>query len=793
MVSPCNSSPVRRGKARASVILTRGETRPIPMNIAVKLMQKFKGIDAEKRMKIYQDKTELIRKRKLDAWADEQLQAESLRLQNNAKSGTPLDELLVDAYALVCEAAKRTLGLQPYDVQIMAAIALHETFLIEQHTGEGKTLSAVMPAYLNALTGKGVHVLTFNDYLAKRDAEWMGPIYRFLGLKVGSVQAGMSLSEKREAYAADITYVTAKEAGFDYLRDTIALDEADTVHRPFHYVIVDEADSLLLDEARVPLVISGESGSSSSEGIRFAEVARQLDRAEHFDFDEFQRNVYLNEEGAAKAEALLGCGNLYESQNSHLLTSLNCALHVESLFNKDVDYIVRDGKIELIEEYTGRVAENRYLPDGLQAALAAKEGLQWTAGGNILGTITLQHFISLYPRICGMTATALASAMDFEEIYRLQVVQIPPNRPNIRIDHPHRIYTHKEAKFKALIQEIISVHRTGRPILIGTSSVEESDKLAEALAVAGVPCHVLNAKNDTEEAEIVAKAGEIGAVTVSTNMAGRGVDIRLGGGNPTQAEVVAKLGGLYVIGTHVNESVRIDDQLRGRSGRQGDPGASVFFVSLEDELLLRFGMQKAVRVPRQDEALEEPGIRGKIISIQRIVMGQNFDIHQELNSYSDMVEDQRRILYEERLEILKGEKPMSPSEQRVWLFYIDKYWADHLAYVSYLREGIHLESLASRNPIDQFHVQITEAYEQIMDNVKRESADMLARLGGSNDPAEWEKFGLKSPTSTRTYIINDQYIQNKRSSWGAMTVIAYWGRKFLRPVLRPVIKLPKDY
>ncbi|MEI2394303.1 accessory Sec system translocase SecA2 [Paenibacillus phytohabitans] len=761
------------------------------MNIAVKLMHRFKDYDNRSKLKIYQDQTELIRSRNLQAWEDGQLQAESLRLQKEARSGTPLDELLVDAYALVCEAAKRTLGLQPYDVQIMAAIALHERFLIEQHTGEGKTLSAVMPAYLNALTGEGVHVLTFNDYLAKRDAGWMGPVYRFLGLTVQPVQAGMSLSRKREAYAADITYVTAKEAGFDYLRDTIALSEADTVHRPFHYVIVDEADSLLLDEARVPLVISGESDSSISDGFLFAEVARQLQPAEHYDFDEFQRNVYLNEAGAAKAESLLGCGNLYDSHNSHLLTSLNCALHVESLLNKDIDYIVRDGKIEQIEEYTGRVAENRYLPDGLQAALAVKEGLQWSVGGRILGTITLQHFISLYPGICGMTATAHASAMEFKAVYMLQVVQIPPNRTNIRIDHPHMIFTHKEAKFKALVQEISSVHKAGRPILIGTSSVQESDMLAEALAAASVPCQVLNAKNDAEEAGIIAKAGAFGAVTVSTNMAGRGVDIRLGGGDPAQTEVVTKLGGLYVIGTHVNESVRIDDQLRGRSGRQGDPGASVFYVSLEDELMLRFGFDKAVRVPRQDEALDDPLLRSKIAHTQRVIMSQNFDIHQELNGYSDMVEDQRRILYAERLGILHGTKPMSPAEQRVRLFYIDAFWADHLAYVSYLRESIHLESLASRSPIDEFHMQISQAYEQIPAKIDHETANMLKRLNGSNDPAKWDEFGLKSPPSTRTYIINDQYLQNKRSSWTGTTVLAYWLRPVLRKLLWPVLKLPK--
>ncbi|MFD0589365.1 DEAD/DEAH box helicase [Paenibacillus sp. GCM10027627] len=754
------------------------------MNLAVKWIREFKERDTRHKLKGYRDKVELIRKRRLESWDEKRLQGESFRLKTEAKSGTPLDKLLVDAYALVCEAANRTLGLQPYDVQIMAAIALHEGCLVEQHTGEGKTLSAVLPAYLHALTGEGVHVLTFNDYLASRDADWMGPIYRFLGLTVKAVQAGMSSSEKRKAYAADVTYVTAKEAGFDYLRDTIALEEIDTVHRQFHYVIVDEADSLLLDEARVPLVIACEPGSSGNDGIRFAAVAKQLEHGDYYEYDEFKRNVYLNEAGSAKAESLLGCSNLYESYNSHLLMALNCAMHAELLLKKDVDYIIRDGKIELIDEYTGRVAENRHLPDGLQAALSAKEGLQSRAGGKILGTITLQHFLSLYPKICGMTATARISAMEFEEIYALQVVPMPPNRSNIRIDHPHRIYTHKEAKLKALIQEIISVHKTRRPILIGTSSVGESDMLAEELAVAGVQCHILNAKNDAEEAAIIAKAGEIGAVTVSTNMAGRGVDIRLGGGNPAQAEVVAELGGLYVIGTHINESMRIDDQLRGRSGRQGDPGASVFFVSLEDELLLRFGIHKAIRAPKQDEALEGAVLHSKIAHIQRVMMGQNFHLRQELNTYSDMVEDQRRILYEERLDILKGEKPMSPSEQRVRLYYIDKFWADHLAYVSYIREGIHLESLASRNPIDEFHTQITRAYEQISDKINKESANMLVKLGGSNDPAMWEKFGLKNPTSTWTYLMNDQYVQYLQNpgSWNAGTIIAFWMHKVLRPV-----------
>lgn len=761
------------------------------MGLVDKLISGFKDRDNLQQLKAYRDKVQLIRQRNLKAWNEKQLQEESLRLKQAAKSGVPLDELLVNAYALVCEAAKRSIGLEPYDVQIMAAIALHERYLIEQHTGEGKTLSAVMPAYLNALAGKGVHVLTFNDYLAKRDAAWMGPVYRFLGLTVQAVQAGMCLPDKREGYAADVTYVTAKEAGFDYLRDTIALDPRDIVHRPFHYVIVDEADSLLLDEARVPLVIAGESLPSTNEEKVFAEVARQLQQDVDFEYDEFQRNVYLIDAGAAKAEALLRCGNLYDPPNAHLLTALNCALHVEALMKKDIDYIVRDGKIELVEEYTGRVAENRYLPDGLQAALAAKEGAHWESGGRILGTITVQHFISLYPAICGMTATAKASEMDFKHVYELHVLQIPSNLPNIRMDYPHRIYTHKEAKFKALVQEISSVHATGRPILIGTASVEESDQLAAALAAGGVHCHILNARNDAEEAEIIAQAGEIGAVTVSTNMAGRGVDIKLGGGKAEHAEAVLRLGGLYVIGTAVNESVRIDHQLRGRSGRQGDPGSSIFFVSLEDDLLLQFGMNQMLQLPKQEEAIESPALLRKLTHIQRVVMGQNFDIHQELNRYSDMVEDQRRMIYEERLRILKGEQPMSPSEQRVRLYYIDKYWADHLAYVSYLREGIHLESLTSRNPVDEFHVQITQAFEQIPAKIDVDTKNMLQRLGGSNHPADWEKFGLKSPTSTRTYIINDQYIQNKRSSWTATTVIAYWSRPLLRRALWPIHKLSK--
>lgn len=732
------------------------------MNIAVKPKQRVRERIAL-HMLGYRDKARTINKRDLREWTDDRLKTESMRLQKEAKAGAPLDKLLIDAYSFVCEAAQRTIGMRPYEVQIMAAIALHEGTLVEMQTGEGKTLAAVMPAYLNAISGKGVHVLTFNDYLANRDVEWMGPIYRFLGLSVAAVQVGMSLAEKKQAYSADITYVTAKETGFDFLRDSIAMSAGDTVQRPFHYVIVDEADSLLLDEARVPLVIAGEAATNEYDGIRFAHVVKQLHHEEHFVFDEFKRNVYLTETGSEKVESLLNCGNLYESYNGHLLTSIHCALHADALLRRDIDYIVRDGKIELIDEYTGRVAENRHLPDGLQVALEAKEGLRPKAGGQVLGTITLQHLLSLYPTISGMTATATASAIEFENIYSLKVVQIPPNRPCIRIDHPHQIYTHKEAKLMALVAEIASVHATGRPILIGTSSVEESDDLAERLRQIGVNVHVLNAKNDSKEAEIIAKAGEIGAVTVSTNMAGRGVDIRLGGGNAKQADAVAKLGGLYVIGTRANESIRIDDQLRGRAGRQGDPGASRFFVSLKDDLIVRFDNHKAIpsfyKKLKQVEPLDKAALRNKIVHLQNKIIDQNFHIRQELNQYSDMVEEQRRILYNDRLAILNGEIPMSPSERRVRLFYIDKYWAEHLAYVSYIREGIHLESLAHLSPINEFYERIIQAFEQIQTNIEKETSRMLTKLGDSNDPSEWERLGLKSPSSTWTYLMNDQYKQ----------------------------------
>jgi len=719
------------------------------------------------KLKHFSDKLKAISQINLQDWDDERLKAEASRLKQRVQGGESLDEVLVEAFALAGEASSRVLGMRPFEVQMMAGAALHEGNMVEMQTGEGKTLAAVMPAYLNALQGKGVHVLTFNDYLAGRDAEWMGPVYRFLGLTVDSVKEGMTIEERQNAYAADITYVTAKQAGFDYLRDTIAMKTSDIVHRPFHYAIVDEADSLLIDEARVPLVIAGEVAPSGNAGGRMAQIAKELTLGEDYDFDENKRNVFLTEAGAEKAERILRTGNLYEARNSHLLTALNCAIHAESLLKRDVDYVIRDGKLEIIDPYTGRVAQNRHWPDGLQAAVEAKEGIETKSSGKILGTITLQHLLSLYPKISGMTATAQDSADEFEETYGLHVVEIPPNRPKIRIDHDSRIYTHKEAKLKALVKEIAEVHATGRPILIGTSSVEESDQLAEELNKANVPCHVLNAKNDEKEAEIIAKAGELGAVTVSTNMAGRGVDIRLGGGDPSQADRVAKLGGLYVIGTHMNESARIDNQLRGRSGRQGDPGSSRFYVCLEDELINRFGIEKAIpasyRTSKQDDELSASVFHKKMEHIQRIVMGQNFEMRKTLNKYSDMVEEQRRIHHERREAVLFNDDTMSSAEKHVRLYFMDRSWSDHLAYVSYIRESIHLESLANRNPADEFHHRIIHAFEQLPDKIEQDTAKALNKLNaaGSADEIDWEKEGLKAPSRTWTYLIQDQFVEKK--------------------------------
>ncbi|MGH9753209.1 MAG: accessory Sec system translocase SecA2 [Blastocatellia bacterium] len=752
-------------------------------------LEKWRGIERiEENLAPYEEALREINRRGEDfaRKTDEQLREVAAAMRERARRGASLDESLVDVFALAQEAADRALGMRPFDVQVMAGVALSRGKLVEMQTGEGKTLAAVLPACLNALTGRGVHVLTFNDYLSRRDAAWMGPVYRFLGLSVGAIQEGMSVDARRAAYAADVTYATAKEAGFDFLRDGLCRTPDDLVHRPFNFAIIDEADSILIDEARVPLVIAGDRPGSQTSLYRIAELIAALARGEDWETDENDRNVSLTERGVDRVEAEVGCGELYAGENYLLLIEVNQALHARALLRRDVDYIVRDGRIELVDEFTGRVMDDRRWPDGLQAALEAKEGLPIRLGGRILGSITLRHFLKHYPRLSGMTATAQPAAEELEGFYGLKVVPIPPNRPCIREDLPDLIFTHKDAKHRALIAEISRAHTMGRPVLVGTSSVEESESLARKLSEAGVACRVLNAKNDEAEAEIIAEAGAIGAVTISTNMAGRGTDIRLGGAREEERERVTALGGLYVIGTNRHESRRIDDQLRGRAGRQGDPGTSRFFVSLEDDLMTRFGIDHLIppkiRPAPQDEPIDRPSIgavRHEVERLQRIVEGQNYEIRKTLWRYSSLVEEQRRALQDWRMAALTGEAELDlcaerlperyaelrnrfgaeivrEAERAITLSHIDAAWAEHLILIAEMREGIHLVGLGRQDPLYEFTKRIAEAFMKLHQTIEDWIVETFATAEITENGISLDRAGLRAPSSTWTYLINDR-------------------------------------
>ncbi|MBP7049747.1 MAG: accessory Sec system translocase SecA2 [Phycisphaerae bacterium] len=709
---------------------------------------------------------------------DGRLKELSRDLISRARAGAGPDELLVEAYALVREVSGRVLGMRHFDVQMLGGIALHQGRLIEMQTGEGKTLVAVLPACLNALAGRGVHVLTFNDYLARRDAQWMGPIYEFLGLTVGFIQEGMTPTERQHAYRCDITYATAKEAGFDYLRDHICTSRDALVHRPFQFAIVDEADSILIDEARIPLVIAGSTGEVVTNPYEIAEFVRHLRPGVDYQTDANERNVFLTDAGLDRAEKTLRCQNI--SENMLLLGQLYQALHAEVLLGRDVDYIVREGKVVIVDEFTGRVVQDRHWPHGLQAAVEAKEGLSIQAEGLIRGSITLIHFAGLYPKLCGMTATAQAAAEEFAAFYNLTVVVIPPHRPSVRTDAADLVFLSRDAKHRALIEEIAAVRATGRPILVGTCSVAESDELAEALQRKGVTCQVLNARNDELEAEIVAQAGAPRAVTISTNMAGRGTDIRLGGKMGQYHDEVAALGGLYVIGTNRHESRRIDDQLRGRAGRQGDPGSSRFFISLEDELFLRFAIDESIAARRdhrsQDTPVDDPEVTREIAHVQRVIEGQNLEIRRTLYRYSYAIEHQRRVLHTRRQDLLTGRtSPQLLAEQsperyerllarvgrdtldrvetQITLFHMDRCWADYLDYVAHVREGIHLT--AGGSPLDAFHVTVGRAFCALLDTINKAVVDTFESAAITRDGIDMEKEGLKGPSSTWTYLIND--------------------------------------
>jgi preprotein translocase subunit SecA len=638
--------------------------------------------------------------------SDEELRDKTVEFRRRLAGGESLDDLLPEAFACVREAARRTIGQRHFDVQVMGAIVLHEGNIAEMKTGEGKTLVSTMPAYLNALEGKGVHVVTVNDYLAKRDSEWMGPIYRALGVSVGLIQASMSPAERKPAYAGDITYGTNNEFGFDYLRDNMAMRLDEMVQRGHHYAIVDEVDSILIDEARTPLIISGMVADSAKWYQTFARLAPRLRRDEDYEVDEAKKTIAITEAGVAKVEDALGLENLYEHVHTPLVHHLHNAIRAKELYHRDVEYIVTNGEVKIVDEFTGRVLEGRRYSEGLHQAIEAKEGVRIKEENQTLATITIQNYFKMYEKLAGMTGTARTQLAEFQEVYKLDVVEIPTNRPMIRVDQQDLIYKTEDAKWNAVVEDIVERHEKGQPVLVGTVSIEKSEKLSGYLNRRGVPHHVLNAKNHEKEAMIVAQAGRKGAVTVATNMAGRGVDILLGG-NPeylarqemaargydndryllfemdpeeraeyeaeyepiyrkfkqqtdAEHEEVVALGGLYVLGTERHESRRIDNQLRGRSGRQGDPGESRFYLSLEDDLMRMFASERIASIMERlkwpdDEPITARMVTRAVESAQKQIEELNFERRKNILKYDDVMNTQRTVIYEEREKILRGE------------------------------------------------------------------------------------------------------------------------------------------
>lgn len=629
--------------------------------------------------------------------SDDQLKAKTPEFKARLDKGESLDDLLVEAFAVVRETALRVLGQRHYDVQIMGGAALHRGNIAEMKTGEGKTLVATLPSYLNALAGRGVHVVTTNDYLAKRDAEWMGRVHKFLGLEVGVILANMNPAQRKVAYNADITYGTNNEFGFDYLRDNMGWSIADIVQRPHFFAIVDEVDSILIDEARTPLIISGQSEERNDMYERFARFAKTLKRDEDYEVDEKKRTIGVLESGIEKTENYFQIENLYESVNTPLVGLLNNAIKAKEIYRRDRDYVVQSGEVRIVDEHTGRLLEGRRYSDGMHQAIEAKEGVAIQSENQTLATITLQNYFRLYEKLAGMTGTAMTEAAEFSQIYSLGVVPIPTNRDMIRLDEADLVYRTEQAKFMAVVQDIAERHMKGQPVLVGTVSVEKSELLSDLLKKRGIPHNVLNAKQHEKEADIVAMAGRKGAVTVSTNMAGRGTDIILGG-NPefiaraelarkglspledldaynkawpvalehatqqvaTEHDEVVALGGLYVLGTERHESRRIDNQLRGRSGRQGDPGESRFYLSLQDDLMRLFKSDMVntflTRFNVPDDVPIEAGMVTKAIkSAQTQVEATNFEIRKNILKYDEVLNQQRLVIYAERRRVLAGE------------------------------------------------------------------------------------------------------------------------------------------
>jgi preprotein translocase subunit SecA len=685
--------------------------------------------------------------------------------------------------AIAREAAERSTGLRPFDVQLLGALRMLAGDVIEMATGEGKTLAGAIAAAGYGLAGRHVHVVTINDYLARRDAEWMGPLLEALGLTVGWVTGESTADERRTAYKCDITYASVTEIGFDVLRDQLVTDVAGLVSPNPDVALIDEADSVLVDEALVPLVLAGTTHREKPrpEIIRLVgELADGKDADKYFAADDDSRNVHLTEAGARRVEKELGGIDLYSEEHvGTTLTEVNVALHAHVLLQRDVHYIVRDDAVYLINASRGRIAQLQRWPDGLQAAVEAKEGIETTESGEVLDTITVQALINRYPTVCGMTGTALAAGEQLRQFYKLGVSPIPPNTPNIREDETDRVYVSAAAKNDAIIAHIIEVHETGQPVLVGTHDVAESEELHERLLRRGVPATVLNAKNDTEEARVIAEAGKLGAVTVSTQMAGRGTDIRLGGSDEADHNKVVALGGLHVVGTGRHNTERLDNQLRGRAGRQGDPGSSVFFSSWEDDVAA--ANLESNKLPTQtDEAgrVVSHKAAGLLAHAQRVAEGRLLDVHANTWRYNQLIAQQRAIIVARRNTLLStaaareelaelaperyAELSENLSEDRleticrlIMLYHLDRGWAEHLAYLADIRESIHLRALGRQNPLDEFHRMAVDAFTSLAADAVEAAQQTFETSSAIEDEPGVDLSKLARPTSTWTYMVHD--------------------------------------
>ena len=685
---------------------------------------------------------------KMQKLSDAELKAKTEEFKQRYEEGETLDDLLVEAFAVVREASQRSTKeeFRHFDVQLMGGIALHEGKIAEMKTGEGKTLVATLPVYLNALTGKGVHVVTVNDYLAKRDSEWMGQIYEFLGMDVGVILSGMTAEQRKEAYDADVTYGTNNEFGFDYLRANMATDPDKVINHDFHYAILDEVDSILIDEARTPLIISGPVQETSSDYRKFNRIIPKLKEEKHYELDEKNNSVTLTEEGVEKVENYLNVDNLFDEENFRLHHQVNQALRAHTLMKKDRDYIVDEGKVKIVDEFTGRVMEGRRYSEGLHQAIEAKEGVSVQKGSQTFARITLQNYFRMYDKLAGMTGTAKTEEEEFIKIYGMEVIVIPTNEPLIRDNKPDLVFKDEESKFRAVVEEIDKRHEKGQPLLVGTVDIDKSEKLSRMLDRKGIKHNVLNAKNHKKEAEIIKDAGQKNSVTIATNMAGRGTDIVLGEG-------VVDLGGLHVIGTERHESRRIDNQLRGRAGRQGDPGSSQFFVSLEDDLLRLFGSDNITALMdkvgmEDDQPIQHKMITSAIERAQKKVEGRNFDIRKAILQYDDILNKQRQVIYDQRSNVL-----FADNMDEIIFGMLEQLVEDITE--SYLSEDIHpsdwdLEGMVEY--LNKFYFTEELSVDDINGKKKEEIRDYLIKFGKQNYKDKEEKFKEENMNKIAKYI-----------------------------------------